>query len=312
MICYYSPAKSSLQCGQTSRFKRTVIRSPSQSLSTSSCQYTFRRYSNNVCQLLVQFQRFELPQPTADSITNTLTCKDSFTAGRFTLCGDNTGQHIYLPFTADATVLDFNILSRSTQTAWHLIVEQLECPPSHSHLADGLPPLIGGVVNNLLDWRNLFSRFINDLELLAPAGCDQYYTKPEGVISSFNFRDGINTYYMSNLKYTICIKAATGAKDIEYTVKKFSLSFELPNEYYNDACRPPIATEGRQSDYLMLPNSNFADNTARQPTYFCGQGLAAGQVLLGSGPFVLYFSSDEQWSLIETGFSIEYRIKALS
>ncbi|XP_053967379.1 uncharacterized protein LOC128868859, partial [Anastrepha ludens] len=300
---------ANLQCGQTSRMKRAVLRSPTQTLSMSTCQNTIRRYSMNVCQLLIKFQHFELQQPTMDALMNTLTCTDSFTAGRFKLCGDNSGQHIYLPFTADSTVLSFNLPSNSAQSSWHLIVEQLECPPAGSHLGDGLPPLISGVVNNLLDMRNLFSRFINDLDLLAPIGCDQYYTQPSGVIKSFNYRDGISTHYMTHLKYTICIKSTKGANEIEYTVKKFSMSSELSFEYYNDACHPAISTEGRQSDYLMIPNSYFADNRAHQPTYFCGLGLTAGQVLVGSGPFIMYFASDEHWQEVETGFHIEYRIK---
>lgn len=297
------------QCGQTTRLKRTVIRSPAYPFSTSTCQYTIRRQSNHVCQLLIRFEHFELQQPTTDSATNTLTCIDSFTAGRFTLCGDNSGQHIYIPFAGDSVALNFNLPARWPQTNWHLIVEQLECPPAPSHIADGLPPLIGGVVNDLLDLRNVFSRFVTDMDLLAPAGCDQYYTEPTGLINSFNYRAGINTNYMTNLKYTICIKQTMTKNLIEYTVKKFSLSSELPIEFYNEACHPFIFTEGRQSDYLMIPNSHFADNVAVQPTYFCGQGLTAGQVVIGSSPFIMSFSSDEQWHPEETGFSIEYRLK---
>ncbi|XP_039952977.1 uncharacterized protein LOC120769973 [Bactrocera tryoni] len=301
---------SNFQCRQTTRLKRIVIHSPTQPFSSSTCQYTIRRQSTHVCQLLVRFQQFELQQPTTNSVTNTLTCIDSFTAGRFTLCGDNSGQHIYIPFEGDSAVLNFNLPSRSAQANWHLIVEQLECPPAPSYVADGLPPLIGGMIKDLLDLRNVFSRFISDMDLLAPAGCDQYYTEPSGIIKSFNYRDGINTYYMTNMKYTICIKQTMTANAIEYTVNKFSLSSELPSEFYNEACHPFIFTEGRQSDYLMIPNSHFADNAAVQPTYFCGQGLTAGQVVIGSRPFIMHFSSDEQWHSEETGFSIEYRTKA--
>ncbi|XP_011186978.2 uncharacterized protein LOC105214961 [Zeugodacus cucurbitae] len=295
------------QCGHTTRLKRIVIRSPAQP--SSSCQYTIRRHSNHVCQLLIRFQHFELQQPTTDAVMNTLTCIDSFTAGRFTLCGDNSGQHIYIPFVGDSLALNFNLPSRWSQSNWHLIVEQLECPPAPSHVADGLPPLISGMVNDILDLRNVFSRFVNDMNLLAPPGCDQYYTEPTGLIKSFNYRDGMNTHYMGSLKYTVCVKQTMKATLIEYTVKTFSLSSELPNEFYNEACHPFIYTDGRKSDYLMIPNSYFANNAAIQPTYFCGQGLTPGQVVIGSSPFIMRFSSDEQWQMEETGFSIEYRTK---
>ncbi|XP_020717139.1 uncharacterized protein LOC101454890 [Ceratitis capitata] len=298
---------SNLQCGQTSRFKRTILRSPAQPSPT--CQYTIRRQSKHVCQLHIQFQKFELQQPIVDREMNTMICSDSFTAGRFTLCGENTGQHLYIPFEATVAMLNFNIPSRSSQSNWHLIVEQLECPPAPSHLADGLPPLLSGVLNDIFDLRNVFSRFINDLDSLAPAGCDQYYTQPTGLIKSFNYRDGLGTYYIPNLKYTICIKQTAALQNIEYTVKKFSLSSELLTEYYNDACHPIVYTEGRQSDYLMMPNAHFADNAAFQPTYYCGQGLTTGQVLIGSAPFIMHFSSDGEWDSRETGFGIEYRTK---
>ncbi|XP_036219434.2 uncharacterized protein [Bactrocera oleae] len=310
LIAWSSAQILNFQCGQTTRLKRIVIRSPAQQFSTSTCQYTIRRQSNHVCQLLIRFQHFELQQPTTDAITNTLSCTDSFTVGRFTLCGDNSGQHIYIPFVGESAALNFNLPSRSSQSNWHLIVEQLECPPAPSHLADTLPPLIGGMVKDLLDLRNVFSKFISDIDLLAPAGCDQYYTEPSGQIKSFNYRDGINTHYMTNLKYTICIKQTMTANLVEYIVNKFSLSSELATEFYNEACRPFIFTEGRQSDYLMILNSHFADNAAIQPTYFCGQGLTAGQVVIGFRPFIMHFSSDEQWHSEETGFSIEYRTKA--
>ncbi|XP_067633959.1 uncharacterized protein [Eurosta solidaginis] len=319
LICWFSFAMwpegvlaqmSNLQCGQTSHLKRIVIRNPVQLLTMPTCQYTIRRSSNHICQLRIQFESFELQQPTIDIETSSLVCTDSFTAGRFTLCGDNSGQHIYLPFTMDTTfiTLNFNVPSHLAQSKWHLVVDQLVCPPSPSHMGDSLPPILSSMVNNLLDMRNIFSRFINDLELLAPFGCDQYYTQPSGLIKSFNYRDGVNTQYMSNLKYTICIKQLPEVESIEYTVNKFSLSSELPEEFYNDACHPLISTEGRQNDYLMIPNTYFADNHAFQPTYICGQALTAGQALIGSGPFVLYFSSDDLWNEEETGFSTEYRM----
>lgn len=41
-------------------------------------------------------------------------------------------------------------------------------------------------------------------------------------------------------------------------------------EGYDEACHATVHTPGRQEDYLLIPQSLLARNTAYQPTYYCG------------------------------------------
>ncbi|XP_004535998.1 uncharacterized protein LOC101454711 [Ceratitis capitata] len=298
--------ETNLQCGQISSSKRIIIKNPVQL--PSVCQYIIAPYSSNVCQLLIEFQHFELEQPTNDATLGTSTCNDKFTVDEFVLCGENTGQHIYLRFdvAAGATqaTLDFSLPRRWAQSSWHLVVTQLECPAEKKRFGSGmLLPFMGQ--SNIQDLRKIFSTKNSDWDLLAPFGCDQYFRQPTGTIKSFG-----NVYYMTNLHYTICIRPVAGSTMIEYTVNSFSLSAERTDLFYDEGCHPTIQTDGRQNDYLMIWNAIFKDNAVMQPTYFCGQGLLVGQELVATAPYQMYFNSDEQWGTDETGFSISYRVKS--
>ncbi|XP_067633958.1 uncharacterized protein [Eurosta solidaginis] len=299
--------ETNLQCGQASSLKRTIIKNPVQV--PTSCHYIITPYSSNVCQVLIEFQRFELQQPTEDASTTTLTCTDYFSVGDFRICGENAGQHIYIPFNVAAGAtqvpVDFNLPNQWSQSTWYIVITQLECPEPRKRVGNGIMlPFMGQT--NIQDLRTIFSTKHSDLDLLAPPGCFQYFQQPTGTIKSFG-----NIYYMQDLKYMICIKPLPGTTMVEYTLNKFSLSSEQANAFYDEDCHPTIYTEGRQYDYLMIPNAMFLDNTAFQPTYYCGKGLTAGQVLVATPPYIMFFSSDDQWSTEETGFSISYRVKTI-
>lgn len=56
-----------------------------------------------------------------------------------------------------------------------------------------------------------------------------------------------------------------------YSFSKFALSLGTgEGEGYDEACHTTVHTPGRQEDYLMIPLSLLAKNTAYQPTYYCG------------------------------------------
>lgn len=178
------------------------------------CQYVIAPYSSNICQLLIEFEQFELDQPTNDEALATSICGDRFSAGSFTLCGVNSGQHIYLPYdvAAGATqvTLEFTFPRKWPQSSWHLVVTQLECPQPKKRFGGGgmVLPFMGQT--NIQDIRKIFSTKHSDWELLAPPGCSQYFRQPTGTIKSFG-----DIYYMQNLHYTICIKPLPGSSVIE-------------------------------------------------------------------------------------------------
>ncbi|XP_073847521.1 uncharacterized protein [Musca autumnalis] len=293
------------RCNGVSKSKQTIIKNPS-TLTGDSCVYRIQPYSSNVCQLHVEFKEFELQQP--QLVANRLECVDHLLVGDFSLCGDNTGQHLYLPFNVENGVkeipLTFNLVNRWPLSKWHLVVTQLECP-QQTQLGKRL--INGGLGALFLDRATNDG---NDWELLAPTGCSQYFTQPTGTIKSFNYRSDGSSHYLPNMNYVICIKADIGATIIEYKATKFSMSNEIENSPgYDGDCHSTIQTPGRREDYLMIPQSYVANSGTIMPTYYCGTSLQTRPEIVASAPFFLHVASDSFTDETETGFSIKYRIR---
>ncbi|XP_037955642.1 uncharacterized protein LOC119685439 [Teleopsis dalmanni] len=301
--------ETNLQCGATSKLKRIIIRNPVTLERT--CNYRIEAYSSSVCQLLIEFERFELKQPTLDVGQQKLDCTDYFTVDKFTLCGDNTQQHLYIPFRMggnEVVQLTFELPDRWRDTKWRLIVTQLECPVAKKRSSSILS---FGNQNNLQDLRTIFSTHHSDWDLLAPIGCDQFYRDSRGTIKSFNYQTSGNTYYMAETNYAICIKPVMGSTMIEYTTRDFSMSSRNPiNLGFDENCHSTVFSDKVRKDYLMIPQSLLASNMNMQPTYYCGNLDGNTQVtILGGLPYVMYFYSDELTDTTETGFSIDYAVK---
>ncbi|ALC41128.1 CG17047 [Drosophila busckii] len=303
--------ETNMACGSSTRLKRTIIRNPA-TFSSDICQYTIEAYNNNVQQLRIDFEQFELPPPTESSTDERqLECVDALEVGNFKLCGLNSGQHLYLPFNVasgiDQLTLTFSLPTRSQQSSWRLIVTQLEAPQASNKRKQSS---FNGV-NGLQDLRNIFASHHADYELLAPSGCQQYYTELSGNIRSFNYRPNMESTYLPDTSYTICIKSIPSASMIEYSFSKFAMSLQVgEGEGYDAACHSTVHTPGRQEDYLLIPQSLLAKNTAYQPTYYCGSN--DNLVVYASPPYMMHFSSDELTLVpsMETGFSLNYRLRS--
>lgn len=202
--------------GATTRQKRSIIKSPA-TFATDLITYTVEAMSNNVQQLRIDFEQFEMAQPV--DTDGVLDCQDYFEAGGFKLCGVNNGQHLYLPFNAatgvEQVTITFAVPSKSTGTNWRLIVTQLEGPPISSRRRLTTTAGFGASTNSLQDLRDIFASHHADYELLAPPGCQQYYTGLTGTIRSFNFQSAVTSNYMPDLSYNICIQSSTSASMIE-------------------------------------------------------------------------------------------------
>lgn len=335
----FAPVDCQLQCNAASsmRQKRIVIRSPvARELSVlDSCQYEVAAWSSQVCQVRIDIERLELPQPRLNATSQLLECVDFMRVQRFQLCGRNNGQHLYVQLQRGQTLkLHFSLGSHSTQSTWQLTLTQLECPQNTLAMAKQQQPDTNAsqlpTVRTLLPFlSNLLPRTIfggnsgngpaaqliqtltapsaADLELLAPLGCDQYYRSSTGGIASFNFAGGI---YMPNMRYAICVAGAANT-EISYTLDHFSLSKSSGSASgpgYDEDCHSTVKTLGRSMDYLLIANSYVASNQALQPTYYCGNQVV-GSKLIAYPPFVIHFSSDAQSNASETGFQISYTVR---
>lgn len=202
-------------CNAASKLKRTSIKSTA-NLNMDTCFYTIKPYKQNVCQLLLEFERFELQPPTLNESTNTLECGDHLSVGDFTLCGNNTEQHLYFPFNVANGIkefsMSFSLPKRWPQTIWSLTITQLECPTTKKRNQLQIPFFNG----NLRTFFGMDADPVGDVDVLAPPGCNQYFAQTTGVIKSFNFvANDMSSFYLPNMNYVICIKSPPEATMIE-------------------------------------------------------------------------------------------------
>jgi len=235
----FTPVHCQVACNARSgavRQKRIVFSSPGtgEMAKLDTCQYRVAPWSGQVCQVRLDFERLELPQPQLNANSGLLECVDFLQIRHFRLCGRNSGQHLYLPMRRGQELqLLFQLATPlGRQSTWQVTLTQLECPrdsasgntrqpvlqvptvrPILPFLGNLLPRTIFGGQNGIGSGsgpaaqliQTLRSPSTTDLEMLAPLGCDQYYRTPTGGIVSFNFAGGI---YMPNMRYSICVKGA--------------------------------------------------------------------------------------------------------
>ncbi|XP_046459011.1 uncharacterized protein LOC124205602 [Daphnia pulex] len=173
-------------CGGTVTLNNTYWQSPSTAVSApSTCALTVRmdtklveQLARPICQIRLDFVTFTTQQPTAG------TCTDSFMVGGSTsvapiICGDNTGQHMYLDVPSSAITptdvqLMFNFAAGTATRSWNIKISMLPCGASY----------------------------------LAPTECLQYFTASTGRVRSFNWQDvNVNAIrQLNNQKYNICFR----------------------------------------------------------------------------------------------------------
>ncbi|EFX72897.1 hypothetical protein DAPPUDRAFT_325653 [Daphnia pulex] len=173
-------------CGGTVTLNNTYWQSPSTAVSApSTCALTVRmdtklveQLARPICQIRLDFISFTTNQPTAG------TCTDTFMVGGSTstvpvICGDNSGQHMYLDVPSSATTptdvqLMFNFAAGAATRSWNIKIAMLPCGATY----------------------------------LAPVDCLQYFTSATGKVKSFNWQDVSSTAIrqLNNQKYNICFR----------------------------------------------------------------------------------------------------------
>jgi len=194
----------SIACGGSSSANNSYAIMSSYSISTDSdpCTYTFCRKDTDVCKLRIDFDTMVLAAPSggtaaaADSITvgdcNTDTLTVSNPGGPVppTICGLNTGQHMFVPASNQCNQINIDIDTGTTATTrqWQIKVTQFQCG-----------------------------------NLMAPEqDCLQYHTAASGTIASFNWDTSSATvsatqYHLTSQYYDICIRRARTSCSICYS-----------------------------------------------------------------------------------------------
>ncbi|EFX72899.1 hypothetical protein DAPPUDRAFT_110154 [Daphnia pulex] len=174
-------------CGSTVTLNNTYWQSPSTPVSApSTCALTVRldtklveQLAKPICQIRLDFVSFMTAQPTAGTCTDTFEISGSTTTAP-TICGVNSGQHMYLDIPSSATTptdvrLSFNFGTATAITrSWKIKIAMLPCSATY----------------------------------LAPADCLQYFTADSGRVKSFNWQDvaGTTTRQLNNQNYDICFR----------------------------------------------------------------------------------------------------------
>ncbi|XP_053692383.1 uncharacterized protein LOC128740841 [Sabethes cyaneus] len=300
-----------LACGGTSLLKTTTLISPDQigtNGAATSCSYSIRAINLRVCQLRLDFNSFNLASPTIDSGVECTVDTLSIQNLDFKLCGENSGQHIYVPFNPTLTELtlaiNFNLGTRlpgQSGPYWNIRVQQLECPIGAAYASK---------IAVRTESTGLAKTFHNDLASLAPAGCLQYHTAQTGVIKSFNFNMG--GPYIGGMHYAICFRRLRTNTALKLYADVFDLATNDASGY-EEACYSHIETPLRSEDHLFIPDGRVElSGQIMRLNRFCGHSIHQKYVETSSaGPFVLQFNSDTVYGLngaSETGFHITYEI----
>merc|ERR1711936_264962 len=200
----------SISCGGTASANNSyaIISSYSTSSDNDPCTYTFCKTNSDVCKLRIDFDTMVLTHPVTyaanptaastylhsaymgDCNTDTLTVSNPGGAVPPTICGYNTGQHMWVPASDSCNQINIDIDPGSTSTTrkWQIKVTQYEC-------------------GNLM---------------MPEQDCLQYHTASEGTIASFAFDTTSSTvsssqYHLSSQYYDICIRRARSYCSVCYS-----------------------------------------------------------------------------------------------
>lgn len=81
------------------------------------------------CQLKIELVQFTMAQPDGDGNCNTDKFEVNFGTKVPTLCGENTGQHVYVNFIGKSPIeIVFKLTGKSTAfRRWHVVLTQIPC-----------------------------------------------------------------------------------------------------------------------------------------------------------------------------------------
>eukprot|EP00094_Tigriopus_californicus_P008988 TCALIF_08663-PA protein Name:"Protein of unknown function" AED:0.10 eAED:0.10 QI:186/0.87/0.77/0.88/0.5/0.55/9/0/225 len=156
-----------------------------------------------------------------------------------TICGQNTGQHIYVEMgclDSDTVSVNLNIDGSTAVRMWEIKVTQVKCN------TEGQP-------------RN--------------CGCLQYHTGLTGRLTTFNFLP-TNDNHLAKQEYSICIRQEAGMCCVEYTVCADASSYSL--EAKNDD-GTNMQDSNCSKDYVGIEGGSATCNASPGDvlfTQFCG------------------------------------------
>ncbi|VVC32166.1 CUB domain [Cinara cedri] len=203
-----------------------------------TCDYKIN-VRQNVCQIRIDFERFSLGQPTKPYNGSAYTCEnDEFTLlvndntkmNMPVLCGENSGQHVYVPINPKTTLNDrqqitlkFKLTARDDDYEeptpfWKLKISQLECQVAPTNWWK-----VKDIARQILKEKSAEDVKTTKYSL-APEGCLQYFADKDGSFESFNYNKG-KGHYLGNLNYAVCFKRNLDTCGIKFEAVKFQIAY---------------------------------------------------------------------------------------
>jgi len=289
-------------CGQESSFNNTVFTNPSYPDSDSTisqCSLTVRALNPDICQVRIDFEEFELAQPSIEGSCNADFMKISGSSSEVpVLCGYNTGQHVYF-----------------------------DVDPANFYVQLNFDLLAGQQVANRT-WRVNIAQFACDSLDKAPTGCLQYHRETTGEVSSFNYQpllgedQPIATRQLSGLSYDICLASHSGYCSVIWMQPEHEGNYHFMLTGDSNSVGPVPSTPGPagvgallcQRDYVIIPASDVTlrNGSVISADRFCGLSFPLS-ARSSVQPFSLYAVTDDKElpdDYSNTGFSLAYRLNA--
>merc|ERR1712241_118719 len=202
-----------LSCGSSSSENQTYLVQTSVTSLTSPCTYTICKCSTDICRIRFDFTTFVLATAVAgttvsaaataagsqigtalgDCTTDQFSITSPGNQGTPIICGTNGGYHMIVEASSDCSQATFYIGALTTASRkWTIRVTQYAC---------------------------------GDYDMSGWPGCLQYYTSTASTIQNFGFPSSATTTtsaatHLSNQKYDICIRRASGYCYICYSTWK--------------------------------------------------------------------------------------------
>ncbi|KAF2350941.1 CUB domain [Trinorchestia longiramus] len=265
----------------------TNPRYPSPTTGTGECKLIVNPMHDNVCQFRLDFDEFNIvgPDESSDCVTDFLGVTGGTPVPK--LCGDLTGQHVYVNVKPASGPIELSMDTATTLVytrLWNIRVTQIPC---------GSPNL-------------------------APPGCLQFYNSTSGTIRSLNFKDSLpdegTTYQLQKQNYGACVNSKVDYCELTWTASEQGLGYSFTLN--GDAARNTsdfqtfYGPEDCNEDYVTIPGGIYEDENGNpvEADRYCGTKFPT-RVRTSSQPYRLYVTTNvaEDFDNRNAGFALNFR-----
>jgi|ERR1712037_157077 len=281
-------------CGTAISTNTTYIRNPGYpssytASSAGTCTFTFNKVSDDICQLRLDFQTFTgfVTATTVGACSDKLAMAGQTGVDPPSICGTNTGYHMYTEFGAASTdsitmTLTYTSTGLTTSKTFNMLARQISCTSSYK----------------------------------APTDCTQYFTGVAGNVQSYSYGQMLTSQYYSN-----CIRTESGYCGIQWKQSSTTSPdpFGILSTITSGAGSGSSATTLCTNGFISIPDLSMNGiraipvplGVAAFQSYMCGaifgvEGQTTSAALISrKQPFVLgvYSSTTADPG---TGFNLDY------